>query len=199
MLSHPSARRSRGTSLIEVLITLIILAIGLLGVAALQSKMGTSEIESYQREQALLALSDMMNRIQANSSQAASYVTASPLGTNDGLYSPATGCGGYAVGQPLDLCQWSLLLQGAAEQNGTANTGAMVGARGCITQLQAPNPAQGVCTAGLYQVAVAWQGMSKEPPPTPACGSGDYGSAGTGLSYRRVVAGIVSIPTTSCY
>ena len=74
----------------------------------------------------------------------------------------------------------------------------MLGGRGCITQIQPPNPAQGVCTAGLYQITVAWQGTTAEPSPTLACGQGYYGGS-NGMSYRRVVSSIVSVPTLSCY
>ena len=48
--------RQRGTSLVEVLVTLVILAFGLLGVAGLQAKMSLAQMESYQRSQALMAL-----------------------------------------------------------------------------------------------------------------------------------------------
>ena len=59
MLSaHPSAA-ARGSSLVEIMVTLVILAFGLLGVAGLQTKVGVAEMESYQRAQALLALSQM--------------------------------------------------------------------------------------------------------------------------------------------
>src|SRR5262249_18984225 len=59
----PPVCPQRGTSLIEVLVTLLILAFGLLGVAGLQSKMGLAEMESYARSQALLVLSDMAERL----------------------------------------------------------------------------------------------------------------------------------------
>jgi len=119
MLRQAPVDQSRGTSLIEVLVTLVILAVGLLGVAGLQSKMGVAEVESYQREQALLTLTDMVNRIYGNSAQAASYVTATPLGTGDSQ--PAT-CAGIAAGPALDQCQWSQLLKGTSEQtSGTTN------------------------------------------------------------------------------
>lgn len=193
MLTQAPASNSRGTSLIEVLVTLLILAIGLLGVAGLQSKMGTSEVESYQREQALLALTDMINRMSVNYSQAASYVTTTPLGTGD---SQPASCVGLAVGPALDQCQWSQLLKGASEQtSATTNVGGMQAARGCVTQVQAPNYSLGVCTAGVYQVTVVWQGMNPTAAPSQVCGQGSYGNDAT----RRALAATVTVPTTSCF
>ena len=190
---HP-ARGARGTSLVEVLVTLMILAFGLLGVAGLQAKVGVAEMESYQRAQALLALSQMTERLTANSAQAAGYVTGGTVGTGDGQ--PAS-CTGIAPGPNRDLCEWSNTLKGASEQNAGASTGGMVGARGCITQLQAPNPALGVCTTGVYQVSVAWQGtVPTNATPALACAAGSYGAND---AFRRAIAATVSVPTTSCY
>lgn len=193
MLRRAPARRSRGTSLIEVLVTMVILAIGLLGVAGLQSRMSVSEAESYQREQALLALTDMVNRIYANPTQAANYVTATPLGTGDSQ--PGT-CAGVAVGPALDQCQWSQLLKGASEQtSATTNVGGMQAARGCVAQVQVANPSLGVCTPGVYQVTVVWQGLNPTAAPGAACGQGSYGNDAT----RRALASTVTIPTKSCF
>ncbi len=169
-LQQLAPARSRGTSLIEVLVTLVILAFGLLGVAGLQTKIGVAEMESYQRAQALLALSQMTERMSASTAQAANYVTAGP--------------------------EWSNALKGAAEQRSGANAGGMQGALGCVTQLQAPNPAPGVCTAGVYQVSVAWQGMVATATPALACGTGAYGAND---AFRRVIAATVSVGTTSCF
>ena len=63
----------RGTSLIEVLVTIVILAIGLLGMAGLEARLQTSEMEAYQRAQALILLNDMASRISANGANAAFY------------------------------------------------------------------------------------------------------------------------------
>ena len=189
-----TATRASGTSLIEVLVTLVILAFGLLGVAGLQTKIGTAEMESYQRAQALLVLSHMVERMSDNTANAAAYVTNGTVGTGDNQ--PAN-CNGIAPAANYDLCEWSNALKGAAEQAAVtnANVGAMVGARGCITQLQAENPTLGVCTTGIYQVAVIWQGMTPTAVPALACGAGLYGGND---AYRRVIAATVSVPTTSC-
>lgn len=192
-IRHPALARSRGSSLVEVLVTLVILAFGLLGVAGLQTKIGAAEMESYQRAQALLALSQMTERITANATQAANYVTAGTVGTADA--EPAD-CTTIAQGPNRDLCDWSNALKGAGEQSGGSNRGAMIGARGCVTQVQAPNPTLGVCTAGVYQVSVAWQGTVATATPALACATGLYGAND---ALRRVVAATVSVATTSCY
>jgi type IV pilus assembly protein PilV len=191
--SHFRPPSERGTSLVEVLVTLMILSFGLLGVAGLQSKIGVAEMESYQRAQALLALSQMTERLSANAAQAANYVSNNAVGTGDA--EPAD-CAGVAAGPNRDLCEWSNTLKGTGETSGGTRTGGMLAGRGCITQLQAPNPALGVCSAGIYQVAVAWQGMAPTAAPVLACGTGLYGAND---AYRRLIAATVSVPTTSCY
>jgi type IV pilus assembly protein PilV len=184
--------RQRGVSLIEVLITLLILAFGLLGVAGLQAKMSLAEMESYQRSQAILALNEMTERMSANAAQATNYVIAGTIGTADAQPANCTALAGPA----RDLCEWSNSLKGASEQKSAAKVGGMVGAVGCITQLQAFNPALGVCSAGIYRVSVAWQGMNPTATPALACGQGTFGA---NEAYRRVIAAAVTVGTTSCY
>lgn len=186
------SRCQQGTSLIEVLVTLVILSIGLLGVAGLQARMSVAEMESYQRSQAVLALTEMTERIGVNRTQAASYVTAGTIGTGD----PPASCSGMAQGAARDICEWSNSLKGASEQKSSNKVGGMLGAVGCITQVQASNTALGVCTAGVYQVSVAWQGMSPTAASGLACGQGSYGAND---AYRRVITASVVVGTTSCY
>src|SRR5687767_4339306 len=151
----------RGTSLIEVLVTILILAFGLLGLAGLQSRLQVSDMESYQRAQALVLLDDMASRINSNRAAAADYVTgtANPLGT--GMVCPTS----VALRQEIDALQWCNALQGAAEITGGAKAGAMIGARGCVEAL--PN--------NEYLVTIAWQGLApiSAPPASVACGAGD--------------------------
>lgn len=146
--------------MIEVLVTIVILAIGLLGLAGLQSRLGLSQMESYQRAQALVLLQDMASRIATNRADAASYVTANPL--------PDEGVCPIAVGarNEIDANQWCNALLGAAEIDGGSKAGAMIGARGCVEAL----------SNNEYLITVAWQGMSPlaSPPGSVGCGQGAY-------------------------
>ncbi|MCU6433493.1 type IV pilus modification protein PilV [Undibacterium sp. Jales W-56] len=188
---HFIPRHQHGTSLLEVLITLVILAFGLLGLAGLQSKLHTAELESYQRVQAVLLLSDITERINANQPNAASYVTTGTIGTSD---SQPASCANIATGSARDICEWSNALKGAGEMSAGKNVGVMLGARGCITQIQAPNPATGVCTPGIYLVSVSWQGMTQTQAPTYTCGQNLYGAD----TYRRTIATQVSVGLPTC-
>ena len=179
-----STHAQSGTSMIEVLVTIVILVIGLLGLAGLQARLQTSEMEAYQRAQALVLLSDMASRIAANRPNAVKYVTdpSSPLGGT-------TACPtSTATRQEADASTWCNALRGAAETMGGGNVGAMVGGRGCVEALP---------DGSSYLVTVAWQGMSPISAPAPACGKNLYngaaGSACAGDLCRRVLTTIVRI------
>ncbi|MFT5135955.1 MAG: type IV pilus assembly protein PilV [Arenicella sp.] len=62
-----------GTSLIEVLVSIIIIAIGLLGLAALQNTSLKLSYESYVRTQATFLATDMIDRIRSNPEAAENY------------------------------------------------------------------------------------------------------------------------------
>jgi type IV pilus assembly protein PilV len=191
-------RHQRGSTLLEVLVTMLILAFGLLGLGALQMKIHMASMESYQRAQAILLLSDMAERIKVNRSSAQSYVSASPLGAGDTQPAPAP-CSALPVGtSPLlatrDQCEWSNALKGAAAQTGSQNVGAMIGGRGCVEQLQAANPAVGVCTPGVYRVTVTWQGLTETVAPALTCGTGLYGKP----ALRRAISVNIQIGLPQC-
>lgn len=177
--------------MIEVLVTIVILAIGLLGLAGLQSRLQASEMEAYQRAQALILLGDMASRINTNRAKAATYETgtATPLGASMTTCPTATATSNQ---QEVDAAQWCAALQGAGETLGTNKVGAMLGGRGCVESLG----------GGAYRITVAWQGLTPiaAPPASVACGKNSYdtsGSACTGDLCRRVVTTIVRIATLS--
>ncbi len=164
-----NAQRQQGFSMIEVLITIAILMVGLLGLAGLQSRVAAAEFEAYQRAQALVLLQEFADRMSANKPNAAAYVM------ND-IAASATEqtCAGLA-GAPRDLCELNNALVGAAEKGtGGINVGAMIGARACVTN-PAPNS---------YVITIAWQGITPTKAPIEACGAGAYGDDKT----RRTVS-----------
>jgi type IV pilus assembly protein PilV len=181
MLMNARARISptRGFALLETLITIVILAFGLLALAGLQAKLQTTEMESYQRSQAIILLQNMAARINANRMAAADYVSAQPLGVGDAQ--PAD-CTALAIGTARDLCEWSNALKGAAEvSSANSNLGAMIGARGCIEQTNA-DPLR-------LRVTIAWQGLNKTVAPSLTCAQGQYGEE----TYRRVISQQITI------
>jgi type IV pilus assembly protein PilV len=182
---NPGAPQSqRGTSLLEVLVTMVILAIGLLALAGLQARLHVLQIESYQRAQALIILSDMAGRISNNRYAAASYVTGAPLGTGAACPTAVT------TRQEADVAEWCSGIIGASESLGGGSVGSMVGGRGCVESLGADE----------YLVTVAWQGLApiSAPPASVTCGANTYdggvGSQCVNDLCRRVVTTVIRIP-----
>jgi len=68
MIKHtfPPARRQHGFTLMEVLISVVVLSIGLLGLAGLQINGLKNSNGSYQRSQANLLANEIIDRIRAN-------------------------------------------------------------------------------------------------------------------------------------
>ena len=77
----------------------------------------------------------------------------------------------------------------------SANVGAMTGARGCITQVQAKDESTGVCTQGIYQLTIAWQGMHPTLAPAQACGRDLYGADD---KLRRAISVRVAVGLPHC-
>lgn len=180
-LSPPISQN--GFSLLEALITILILAFGLLGIGGLQVRVQTTQSEAYQRAQALMLVQDMANRISANRANVSSYLTnGTPIGTGDSQPSSCT-----STGAAQDICEWSNELKGTSEALSGSNVGAMLGARGCVDQI-GTNPA-------VYRVTVAWQGLSVLTTPNFSCGQGSYGSND---AYRRAIAIQIPIACLTC-
>jgi type IV pilus assembly protein PilV len=80
---YPVPNRQHGFSLLEVLIALVILSIGLLGLAGLQTFSVKFVHQSYQRTQATLLIYDIVDRMRANGGgvAAGNYALALPLGS----------------------------------------------------------------------------------------------------------------------
>jgi type IV pilus assembly protein PilV len=186
--SHAPRFRVSGFTLVEVLVTAVIIAFGLLSLSALQAKMVMLQMEGYQRAHALVLAEDMAARINSQRSRAkagdyASSGSPAVLGTGDNH----SDCSAISDIPAHDLCEWSLALKGV----GTTETvddevrflGAMIGARGCLEHIRSSPEA--------FRVSVAWQGLSETAAPSAAliCGRNQYGSE----LRRRVLAITVTL------
>ena len=188
-------RMQRGFTMLEVLVALLILLIGLLGLAGLLVTTQQGEVEAYQRKQATVLLQDMVDRITANNKVAgvAGVCYAFTTDTANGTPFLGTGNAVNAVfsctgGTPsqnnrgvADLGAWNNALLGTSELKGTAQVGAIIDARGCVT-----NPASDV-----YTISVAWRGLQPTvaPPATSTCAKGQYPDE----RLRRVVSVTIRI------
>lgn len=191
-----AGRAQGGFTLIEVLISLFIVLVGLLGLAGMQAQAHVAELESYQRAQALVLLADMVDRINANRRSAGCFAFTTGTGTpyvgttTGGGYLGASNCAsGFENSQSKDMVddsvdQWSAQLQGAGETKGGVSVGAMIGARGCVSFDS---------STGIYTVVVSWQGMNDTFAPVVNCGNNLYGAE----AKRRAVWTTLQIATLS--
>ncbi len=171
---------SRGFTLIEVLITVVIIAIGLLGLAGLQMSSLNNQLEAYQRAQAMLLLHDMANRIQVNSASAriGSYADASDYGLRTIADCTAINVASSADAVTRDICAWNSELAGIGTQLGTKNLGSLVGARACIENLAGSSFGE-----DIVRLTVAWMGSVATKAPSSVCGKDAFGT--TKDDYRR--------------
>jgi type IV pilus assembly protein PilV len=89
-------RLIKGLSLIEVLVTIVITSIGLMGLVSLQMQAARATTDSGNRSQAIWLFNDIINRIHANEESSASYV-ASPIVCT----APAPVCRSYHNGETV--------------------------------------------------------------------------------------------------
>jgi type IV pilus assembly protein PilV len=95
-------RHGRGMTLIEVLVTLVIISVGLLGVAALQLTTVRNNLDAFVRSQAAVLASDMLDRIRANRAAAIMNPGAYNVGLGE-IDDPGT------VAEQ-DMAQWKAML-----------------------------------------------------------------------------------------
>lgn len=104
------ALTQRGAGLIEVMVALLVLAIGLLGFAAMQTQGISQGQKAYLHSQAIFAAQDMVERMRANpiatSSYALSFTDSAPSGTD----CSAADCSPAALAG-WDQAQWLSLLE----------------------------------------------------------------------------------------
>jgi type IV pilus assembly protein PilV len=132
-----SARRQRGFSLVEALVALVVLSVGLLGIAALYVSALRFARNALLRSDAVTLASDMADRIQANAGGGAAYALAAGATNTAVAACASTGCTATQMAT-TDKAQWAALL---------ADT--LPAGRGTITVDTATTPA-------IYTITVSW-------------------------------------------
>jgi len=183
-------RRQTGFTLIEVLVTFLLTAIGLLGLASLQVNTINNGFEAQQRAMVTALVDDMAERARMN-----------PEGVRSGTYQsfdpetpcpnadPATDSLSPEVRAAQDECQWALMLKGLSVREAATDTtglGAPMGAMGCLDTSALPGGET------VVRVALAWQGLTAQVAPFAGCGAGQFTNADpvapiVDETFRRVV------------
>lgn len=196
--------REGGFTILEALVTLVILLFGLLGVYGLQVKSSSLELESYQRAQAISLARDMASRLTESRAQIAGYLSDEVSSDDGSLY---VGVIAPEDSDPCDeaatptaakakaaLCDWGQLLKGSAAKEGTSEVGAMIGARGCLIRIDPPQ----LDAVADFFVVVVWQGLVVgNDPPDDAIAGKDHCANGVddiGTGLRRGISLRVLIP-----
>ncbi|WP_310451319.1 type IV pilus modification protein PilV [Sulfuritalea sp.] len=202
--------KHRGYSLLEVLITMFVIAIGLLGLVGLQARALTAEVESASRGQALMLVNEMADRMESNLAQlktpagsatydqlsggsktvfGTGYTNSCVTGNPASLSDQAECCKTTAQGgtknsvAESDICEWDLALKGIGETTGSASKiGGLAGARGCVF-LQATS---------VYEINVVWQGRDATGAVASdlTCGNTAITAGRRGISRRIWVANL---------
>lgn len=191
-----------GMSMIEVLVSMVITSVGILGLAKLEISSKQNNFQSVERITAAYLAKDMISRMRANPTGLINYVTntgSNTLGRGSITTEPtptcadaANACSQVELGE-RDLWLWEraldgqmeLLLNDAGDADDVA-TGGLVSPTACLT-----GPADG--SAGVYTVAIAWRGsIALSNPTSHTCGQ-TTGLYGANNEYRRLLTVVTFI------
>ena len=179
-------KNQKGVSLIEVLVTLVLISVALLGSASLQVVSKRANSQALQRSAAAHFANDYLSKMRSNRPALATYVPVENLGAASLGATPAKACVGVDANctsadlAVFDQWQWEQELDGATEMVAAAKSGGLLEPTACIT-----GPAGGI--AGVYEIAIAWRGSTEHVNPTiHDCGE-DSGKYGTDNNYRHVL------------
>jgi type IV pilus assembly protein PilV len=98
-----------GFGLIEILVSILILAIGLLGLAGLQATSINQNHSAYSRSQATQLAYDLADRIRSNSTASGNYITADTSTAVATTCTAASSCTPAEMAES-DLYEWNLML-----------------------------------------------------------------------------------------
>jgi type IV pilus assembly protein PilV len=131
-----SARRQKGFTLIEILVSVLIFAIGLLGLASLHVVGQRSNHDAFLRSQAIIQAYDIADRMRVNRAgvEAGAYDDIAPPATAADMSCLTSGCTPAQLAA-IDIYEWQ-----------TSNTSVLASGEG-IVEAQ---------TGGVFKITIFW-------------------------------------------
>ncbi|MEX0618381.1 MAG: type IV pilus modification protein PilV [Pseudohongiellaceae bacterium] len=178
-----------GVAMIEVLFALMIISVGFLNIAGLQTAAKKSLFDSLQRTSSVILAHDIAEKMRTNTLGLENFLTGAAGVGGGTLTEPAQSCDSASKCSSLqlaayDLWLWEQSMDGASESrsiDGTnTDTGGLVNPTGCVT-----GPPTG--EAGVYTITIVWRGLNEltnVSANTCGVGSGKYGA---NEEYRRIL------------
>jgi type IV pilus assembly protein PilV len=151
--------KNAGFTLIEVLIAMVVLAVGLLGLAGLQVTSLRNNQSAYNRSQATQLAYDLADRMRANVAGVATYTTgtASAIANCKNI----TGCSPVEMATN-DLYEWNCTVVGGCENNTPPIAATLPGGQGIVcldsTPIDGTSAAVANCdgTGNTYAIKIWW-------------------------------------------
>lgn len=176
-IARPLAAQ-RGNSMMEVLVSLVVLSFGSLGVAGLQATSKRANHEAKQQLTATFLANDIIEKMRNNPGALATYAGAAVGGSTIST-EPSPNC---SSANPCTAAQmaahdrwlWEQAIDGVAIKQGSAKAGGLVQPKGCISN-----------TNGQVRVVMAWYGA--ETLSDTGAASGGVSTCGTAGDHRRQI------------
>ena len=191
---HRRRRQLAGFTLVEVLVTFVILSIGLLGIVRLQTLSKVSQHQAVQRNRAVVVADSLLERIRINPAGLSTFAAGGGLlGGASIAVEPNPDCS-VVTCDPTELATHDLwafeqALDGAAvtvmEAGAATPIAGLINPRGCIVFTAAP----GKLRTGMLSVLVQWDGLQQTIDAVQS-GEATCGGAAAGADQlrRQVVA-----------
>ena len=147
---HVPMRRPQGFSLVEMLVALVILSVGMLGMAGLYVESLRAGRSALTRSEAVILVTDMADRIRANPDAKLNYnKLIDDTGTITAACNPPLGLGCTKEQMAAnDIAQWGQMVDDRYDDPSTGRVGLPSG-RGTVTVVVGP-----VFTS--YTISVSW-------------------------------------------
>ena len=154
VMNSGSLRHQRGFSLLEVLVSVVIMSVGILGVVGMQILSLQQNRSSLFRSEALLLAGGMLDRMRANRGQeyAESEFADGPPSASDCMANP---CSAAAMAN-FDIAQWKCLINSEDDDGDTLALCSRLNATGSL-----PNGGGAISHSGdVVNVLVRWRDAS---------------------------------------